>query len=173
MADRTMLQQVVLDEIAGKIKAIHAYDQTLWVIRSGFLTIFFAAWGLLLTTKFEPGVVLASASQVITTMFWVSVGLAVGGLLLDALHVCRKYRVIGGLNKLFSTILDYPELNKYSSIATDLKTSLKDVIIISGARGGKHCLELRFVGALIPTLLIYCVPLVSLRIGLSLSGLWG
>ena len=74
---------------------------------------------------------------------------------------------------MYSTILDYPELNKYSSIAPDLKTSLKDVITVSGARGGKNCLEGGFVVALIPTLLIYCVPLVSLRIGLGLSGLWG
>jgi hypothetical protein len=39
-----LLGSLVLDEIEGKNKAIHAYDGMVWKIRSGFLTLLFAGW---------------------------------------------------------------------------------------------------------------------------------
>jgi hypothetical protein len=36
--DRTLLEQIVLDEVADKNQAIHAYDRILWIVRSGYLT---------------------------------------------------------------------------------------------------------------------------------------
>ena len=48
MADKSFLQELILNEIKGKNAAIHAYDRMSWTVRSGFLTLFFAAWGLVL-----------------------------------------------------------------------------------------------------------------------------
>ena len=34
-------KEIILGEIAGKNSAIHAYDKILWMIRSGYLTLFY------------------------------------------------------------------------------------------------------------------------------------
>ena len=44
-------KKILLDEIAGKNQAIHSYDSMLWVIRTGFLTLLFTGWGLVLSSK--------------------------------------------------------------------------------------------------------------------------
>jgi hypothetical protein len=43
-----LLQKLFLDEITGKNQAIHAYDRMIWTVRTEFLTLFFAGWGILL-----------------------------------------------------------------------------------------------------------------------------
>ncbi len=48
MRDGGALERMVQAEIGGKYLAVHAYDRMLWTIRSGFATLFFAGWGLLL-----------------------------------------------------------------------------------------------------------------------------
>ncbi|MEO8411742.1 MAG: hypothetical protein ABI478_14335 [Propionivibrio sp.] len=44
-----VFEQLVLGEIEGKNRAIHAYDGIVWKIRSGFLTLLFGGWSILLT----------------------------------------------------------------------------------------------------------------------------
>jgi hypothetical protein len=57
-----LLEQIVLGEIAGKNRAIHAYDGIVWKLRSGFLTLLFGGWSILLT-----GIVQTKDRQVVTT----------------------------------------------------------------------------------------------------------
>ena len=42
-------EKLVLAEIEGKNRAIHAYDAIAWKIRGGFLTLLFGGWSVLLT----------------------------------------------------------------------------------------------------------------------------
>ena len=42
------MEKFVLSEIAGKKAAIHAYDGIVWKIRSGFLTLTFGGWAIML-----------------------------------------------------------------------------------------------------------------------------
>jgi hypothetical protein len=91
-----LLRQVILDEIKGKNEAIHSYDQMIWTVRSGYLTLFFGAWGLLLGAmlKENPG----AHHNIILALLLVSGGLALGGLLTDLNYVSRKFKVICNLN---------------------------------------------------------------------------
>ena len=41
-------KDIILGEIAGKNAAIHAYDKILWMIRTGYLTLFYGAWAIVL-----------------------------------------------------------------------------------------------------------------------------
>lgn len=55
-----LLEKIVLGEITGKNKAIHAYDGIVWKIRTGFLTLMFGGWAILLKgiageTQMTPG----------------------------------------------------------------------------------------------------------------------
>jgi hypothetical protein len=42
-----------MTEVAGKNAAIASYDHMIWTVRSGFLTLFFGGWGLLLKSLLE------------------------------------------------------------------------------------------------------------------------
>lgn len=90
-------QKIVMDELAGKNNAIQTYDQTLWKIRSGFLTLLFAGWGALLSFLGDNPEMIAPFTA---AMFCVSVGLSVAGLLIDLDYIERKYRCIVALRLL-------------------------------------------------------------------------
>lgn len=44
-----LIEKIVLGEIEGKNRAIHAYDGIVWKIHSGFLILLFGGWSILLT----------------------------------------------------------------------------------------------------------------------------
>jgi hypothetical protein len=48
MNENNLISKIIVDEIGGKNQAIHAYDKMIWTVRTGFLTLFFARWGILL-----------------------------------------------------------------------------------------------------------------------------
>ena len=102
-------QKMILDEIFGKNNAIQTYDQQLWTIRSGFLTLLFAGWGALLALAGENTKLLV---PVTTVMLFVSWGLAIAGLCIDRNYVTRKFRCIYALKSLLSEAfekIDNPE----------------------------------------------------------------
>ena len=41
---------LIVGEMTGKNAAIHAYDRMIWTVRTGFLTLLFGAWGLLISS---------------------------------------------------------------------------------------------------------------------------
>lgn len=43
-----LLEKIVLGEIEGKNRVIHAYDGIVWKVRVGFLTLLFGGWAILL-----------------------------------------------------------------------------------------------------------------------------
>ena len=51
--NETFLQKTVLREIEGKNRAIHAYDDIVWKIRSGFVTLLFGGWAIVLKSMVE------------------------------------------------------------------------------------------------------------------------
>ena len=44
----SLSEKVVLGEIDGKNRAIHTYDDIVWKIRSGFLTLTLGGWAIIL-----------------------------------------------------------------------------------------------------------------------------
>lgn len=100
MSDFKLSEQIVLGEIAGKNAAIHAYDKIIWVIRSGYLTLFFAGWALMLQALIENSTQTSETTSYILAMLVVSVGLTVGGFVVDLNYILRKFRVINALNCL-------------------------------------------------------------------------
>lgn len=106
MDKEDLISKIVLGEITGKNQAIHAYDKMIWTIRTGFLTLFFAGWGILLKSIVDS----ASRSHsnmhpVLIAMLLVSIALSLGGLIIDQNYVRRKFRVIYALDSLLSIIL--------------------------------------------------------------------
>ena len=100
-----LLEQIVLGEIEGKNRAIHAYDGIVWKIRSGFLTLLFGGWSILLTGIVDskdrsP----ADYRPLAWGLSLFSVGFAFGARYVDRSYIRRKFRVIPALNRLIDEI---------------------------------------------------------------------
>ena len=101
----TFLEKFVLDEVAGKNDAIHGYDKIIWIIRSGFLTLVFAGWAILLKEMAGNMRLLKDASYLVLGMLFLSIGLAVVGYIVDFNYLRRKFRVVNIKNKLVDVIM--------------------------------------------------------------------
>ncbi len=166
MDKEELITKIVLGEITGKNQAIHAYDKMIWTVRTGFLTLFFAGWGILFKS-FVDG---SSGTQVnlhsvLIAMYLVSAALSVGGLIIDQNYVKRKFRVIFALDSLLSTLLkngtklgnSHDEINNYIQVSGDKDDT--NYLKVSGYRPARKT-----------GLLIYLVPVIIAAISVLL--LW-
>lgn len=94
------MEKLVLGEIAGKNAAIHAYDGMVWKIRTGFLTLTFGGWAILLKDLAGMGHPLQNYKALAWGLFLFSLGFALGAWYVDRLYVQRKFRVIHALDSL-------------------------------------------------------------------------
>jgi hypothetical protein len=89
----TLLERLVLGEIEGKNRAIHSYDDIVWKIRSGFLTLIFGGWAILLR-----GILEAKSSHLgdyrsfVFGLLLLSLGFAFGAWYIDRSYLRRKFR---------------------------------------------------------------------------------
>ncbi len=100
MADETFIEKITINEIAGKYAPIHAYDGMIWKVRSGFLTLVFAGWSLIIKTAIENKTEFTIILPYVFMLSGFSLALAIGGYKIDMNYVKRKFRVINGLNEL-------------------------------------------------------------------------
>jgi hypothetical protein len=99
-----LLVKVVLGEIKGKNKAIHAYDSIVWKIRSGFLVFMFGGWSILLKVGLrKEGLEIISQPLALGLLLF-SVSFAYGAWNIDRHYLRRKFRVILALNGLTEEI---------------------------------------------------------------------
>jgi|WetSurMetagenome_2_1015567.scaffolds.fasta_scaffold408204_1 hypothetical protein len=107
-----MICQILLNEIGEKHKANHEYDKMIWAIRSGFLAIFGAGWGIILKAFFDAGsinVILGNQAwyhNILLSMLLISCSLGIGGFILDQSYIRRKFRVVYTLDMIHSSFLN-------------------------------------------------------------------
>lgn len=102
-----VLEKLILGEIEGKNRAIHAYDGMVWKIRSGFLTLLFGGWAIVLKGIVESADKKPSDYQPLAWgLFLFSLGFALGARYVDRNYVRRKFRVIAALDRLTDAIRD-------------------------------------------------------------------
>jgi hypothetical protein len=149
----TMVQQVFLDEIRGKNAAIQSYDDIIWKIRTGYLTLLFAGWAILL-----EGMIGRTQSQddrsgkYIAILSLVSLGLTIAGFYIDRSYSRRKARVIHALDRLTHEVV---------TTGGDVKKIPLDLLNISGDDPHATFDEGRFQFALRKAALVYFVPFVT------------
>lgn len=94
-----LAEWIVRNEIEGKNLAIHAYDGILWKIRTGYLTLHFSSWAVIVTAvEKDPSRKALWPSAV--ALLAISLGLAVAGHAIDRNYVKRKFRVIRSVDLL-------------------------------------------------------------------------
>jgi hypothetical protein len=168
--EEPLLKSVILGEIEGKNAAIHAYDRMIWTVRSGFLTLFFGAWGLLMKSLLGVTVVKQLHYAVVGAMWLLSVSIASAAFAIDVNYLRRKFRVIASLNHLIREVAEYGE--QLVDGASDASRALVESLQIVGDSASTSYQGRGYRGAMTVGLLIYVVPLVALTVGLILIWAW-
>lgn len=122
-------KEIILGEISGKNAAIHAYDKIIWMIRSGYLTLLYGGWAIILTGITEKCNDILQHKSMMLIMFAITVSLAIGAYIVDKNYLQRKFRVIFSLNKLLELTFG---LNNVETIDTVVLTELHKYIKVSG-----------------------------------------
>ena len=121
-------KDILLGEIAGKNAAIHAYDKIIWIVRSGYLTLFYGGWAIVLKSMIEKegGGGLAQNKEIILVMLSITLSLAIGAYIVDKNYLRRKFRVIYSLNKILGYLFDIESLDKVDNkIIEDLRKHIQ------------------------------------------------
>ena len=155
-----LVEKIVLGEIEGKNRAIHTYDDIVWKIRSGFLTLSFGGWAILL-----KGIVDAQSASMrkyyglVFGLLLFNLAFAFGAWYIDRSYLRRKFRVILALNGLVDELAaSGGDLSKVSS--THLKVAGDD------AQRPFDCLGYRQARS--TELAVYLAPVVILVAGVFL-----
>jgi hypothetical protein len=157
----SLRQKIVMDEIAGKNNAIQSYDKTLWTIRSGFLTLLFAAWGAVLSVVANNPYLLET---VLVGMVCISFGLTFAGFLIDLNYVKRKFRCIHALAVLLDEAFrNIDTLDRMRKRKVWLRVSGDDVHL-PPAKGYKN--------EVLVSCIIYPVPFISILVGAIITFLF-
>lgn len=125
----SLRKDIILGEIAGKNNAIHAYDKIIWTVRSGYLTLMFAGWAIVIKAAIDKGGDFGQIGHLLIAMFVVSTGFMVGAFIIDKNYVRRKFRVIASLNRLLSQALD---LEDVENIKAKDKKALHEIMQVAG-----------------------------------------
>ena len=162
MEQPEMLEKIILGEIEGKNKAVHAYDSIVWKIRTGFLTLLFAGLGIILSGLIQKGSDFANAKPFVLIMFLIATGIAIPGVIIDLNYIRRKFRVINDLNRLFLKGLCLNE-----PIDENTMREFCKYMRVSGDSGDRSYLEVNagYKGECRVLLLIYLIPVGLLWIG--------
>ena len=104
MSTASGLRELAMAEVAGKNAAIASYDSMIWTVRSGYLTLFFGGWGLLLKSLLELVPLKPQHYAIVAALVLISTALAVAGGSIDRNYVRRKFRVINSLNQLLHAL---------------------------------------------------------------------
>lgn len=100
------LEKVVLGEIEGKNQALHFYDDIVWKIRSGFLTLLLGGWAIVLKGFVEaPDPRIDRYRGLVGGLLLFSVAFAFGAWHVDRAYVRRRFRVVHALNRLIEELM--------------------------------------------------------------------
>jgi hypothetical protein len=157
-----LLEKLVLGEVEGKNQAIHLYDDIVWKIRSGFLTLLLGGWAILLKGMVETSqrsVDIHRYRGLVGGLLLFSVAFAFGAWYIDRAYLRRKFRVILALNHLID------DLVASSGDVTSMSTSHLKVV------GDNPAIPFDSSGyrqARSTELAVYLAPLVLVIVGVSL-----
>ncbi len=150
---KTLLDEVVLGEINGKNQAIHAYEGTIWKIRTGLVSLIFAGWAILLKGIIEDDPNSFGADQrLLWALLVFSGGLASGAFLIDLHYTWCKFRVIRALDDLMGAVRE---------CEPGCLVVRAELLKVSGEKPQGRCAE-GFHSAWVWALAVYLVPLATL-----------
>jgi hypothetical protein len=153
-----LMEKLALNEIEGKNKAIHTYDDVVWKIRTGFLTLLFGGWSVLLKAVIDSASI-QKYVPLIHGLLAFSFGFAFGAAFIDRSYIRRKFRVIFALNRLMAEV---------QACGGDWNKMPSGLLAVAGDNTSApySCKDYR--QAMIGELMVYWVPLLTLILGTTL-----
>ena len=150
------MEKFVLSEIAGKKAAIHAYDGIVWKIRSGFLTLTFGGWAIMLQSLAGRDQAPHDYKPLVWGLYLFSLGFTLGAWFVDRSYIQRKFRVIITLDRLTEVL---------TARGGDCSGIPADLLIIAGdnaikpydCAGYRNALKAESVVYLAPLTVIFAV----------------
>ncbi len=167
--DGSFIRGLVLGQIEGKNKALHAYDGMIWRVRAGALTLLFAGWGVLLSALASQSQPTLSRDQVgwlVVALGTLSLSLTIGGFVIDLNYVRRKFRVIHAMLEFYKHVKQDPSGDFESAQARSLLETFLD---ISGDNGTKNYRGRGYTQAFWVAVIVYSVPLAGVAIAGALA----
>lgn len=161
----SLRKEIILGEITGKNTAIHAYDKIIWIIRSGYLTLFYGGWAIVLNVVIDKGGGFAQYDEIMIIMFAVTFVLAFGSYRVDRNYLRRKFRVIHSLNELLKYSF---EIKNVEDINDDVIEIMHDYIKVSGDVDNKQYEIDGYIQAVYAEKWLYGVSVLSLIVALLL-----
>lgn len=126
-------KDIVTGAITGKYSALHAYDRMIWTIRSGYLTLLFGGWALVLKSTFDAAAPLYELrtrfAVFYSAMIVVSLGLMSGAFIVDHSYLRAKFLVIASLNKLLPRAVN---LKNIENLAPDELSGILEEMRVAG-----------------------------------------
>lgn len=139
--------EMLTSELAGKHNAAQVYDERIWKIRTGFLTLTFASWGALLAVGMQ------AMQKGAAPLLAITVALAIAGLATEFFYVCRKSRCIKVINEM--SIGLYRLLESDETAGEDVELWLR----FSGDDDRVSAMDSPMFGrACVESLIIYATP---------------
>lgn len=160
----SITQDIVIGEIAGKNAAIHAYDNILWTIRTGYLTLFYGGWAIVLKGILDSGGDFNMFKDVLLVMFAITLSLTVGAYIVDSNYLKRKFRVIYALNSIMECLIKNGDLIE---IGNEIIAKIDKHIRVSGDADNKNYETDGYKQAVIAENAIFMITIISLLLSLG------
>jgi hypothetical protein len=155
----TLHKDIILGEIAGKNAAIHAYDKIIWMIRSGYLTLLYGGWAIILKGIVDTCEGILQNEYVILVMLSITLSLAIGAYIVDKNYLRRKFRVIYSLNKILEYLFEVDSLDK---VDDKIIIKVREHIQVSGDADNRNYDTDGYKQAIRAENAIYAISILSL-----------
>jgi len=157
----SLSKDLILGEITGKNNAIHAYDKICWTIRSGYLTLLFGGWALLLQNAMDKKPDPALLSACFFALLVISCCFSTGAFIMDRSYLRRKFRVIAALNQLLRYAVNDGDI---ATMTEKEQEVLNGLICVSGDKGDKSYKTPGYQTAFKDEMLIYALSLLGVAV---------
>lgn len=127
MSENSIFFNLVKTELTGKKAAIHAYDTIIWKIRSGYLTIFFASWGVLIGSLVGDSSSDDYVFSLVIPIWILNLVVSIAAQTIDKNYNQRKCRVIADVDLLYETLIDIG--SRVSLVGQLVSTETEELVI--------------------------------------------
>ncbi|KAA3637480.1 MAG: hypothetical protein DWQ02_06685 [Bacteroidetes bacterium] len=157
------LENLILFEMKGKSHAIEIYDRILWIIRTGYFTLFFGGWALILQGFFDKDTSFENIKSILIGFCILSIFISIGGYLTDINYLKGKFRVINDLDKLIKwTLINKATVSENEQLKEEDLKLLKNLLTNSGDSGTREYLTPGYKTAKKSILLLYAGSIISI-----------
>ena len=151
-------RSMLLGQLAGKHNAARVYDERIWKIRTGFLTLMFGGWAALLGLGTIEDTKAMSGSMLVVTL-----ALAIAAFIVELFYVRRKFRCVHRINEmsigLFNAVGEEAQLIPEESVVAWLRFTGDDRTVRIPGKDG-------YLDAVLETCLIYFIPVLGVVVAL-------